>query len=161
MRQPRALTFRPTAFQDGPQIRVKLPSSTGGRDGGMKKRLTMGEARQEVETQRRDGNGVRCASTRGQDRRVSRSFSSHEAHFFGARRTHDHEARRRPRDRKSDRAHIASSDAPEIIQGVAIAIQCGATKAQFDRKVGIHPTAAEEFVTMRDPVPDLDDVEAE
>jgi glutathione reductase (NADPH) len=52
-------------------------------------------------------------------------------------------------------AHMVGSDAPEIIQGVAIAIQCGATKAQFDRTVGIHPTAAEEFVTMRDPVPDL------
>ncbi len=52
-------------------------------------------------------------------------------------------------------AHMVGSDAPEIIQGVAIAIQCGATKAQFDRTVGIHPTAAEEFVTMRDPIPDL------
>ncbi|MBK9262570.1 MAG: glutathione-disulfide reductase [Polyangiaceae bacterium] len=58
-------------------------------------------------------------------------------------------------------AHMVGSDAPEIIQGVAIAIQCGATKAQFDRTVGIHPTAAEEFVTMRDPVPDRDDLEAE
>lgn len=53
-------------------------------------------------------------------------------------------------------AHMVGPDAPEIIQGVAIAIQCGATKAQFDQTVGIHPTAAEEFVTMRDPVPFLD-----
>lgn len=51
-------------------------------------------------------------------------------------------------------AHMVGSDAPEIIQGVAIAVQCGATKAQFDRTVGIHPTAAEEFVTMREPLPD-------
>jgi glutathione reductase (NADPH) len=51
-------------------------------------------------------------------------------------------------------AHMVGSDAPEIIQGVAIAIQCGATKAQFDRTIGIHPTAAEEFVTMRDPIPE-------
>ncbi len=51
-------------------------------------------------------------------------------------------------------AHMVGADAPEIIQGVAIAIQCGATKAQFDATVGIHPTAAEEFVTMRDPIPD-------
>ena len=52
-------------------------------------------------------------------------------------------------------AHMVGADAPEIIQGVAIAIQCGATKAQFDRTVGIHPTAAEEFVTMREPLPDV------
>lgn len=51
-------------------------------------------------------------------------------------------------------AHMVGTDAPEIIQGLAIAVQCGATKAQFDRTVGIHPTAAEEFVTMRDPIPD-------
>jgi len=51
-------------------------------------------------------------------------------------------------------AHMVGTDAPEIIQGIAIAVQCGATKAQFDRTVGIHPTAAEEFVTMRDPIPD-------
>lgn len=51
-------------------------------------------------------------------------------------------------------AHMVGSDSPEIIQGVAIAVQCGATKAQFDRTVGIHPTAAEEFVTMREPLPD-------
>lgn len=60
-------------------------------------------------------------------------------------------------DRASQRvvgAHMVGSDAPEIIQGVAIAVKCGATKAQFDATVGIHPTAAEEFVTMRDPVPD-------
>ena len=40
-------------------------------------------------------------------------------------------------------------DSPEIMQGLAIAINCGATKADFDRTIGIHPTAAEEFVTMR------------
>ena len=40
-------------------------------------------------------------------------------------------------------------DAPEIMQGLAIAIVMGATKADFDRTIGIHPTAAEEFVTMR------------
>lgn len=48
-------------------------------------------------------------------------------------------------------AHMAGADAPEIIQGVAIALRCGATKADFDRTIGIHPTAAEEFVTMREP----------
>ncbi|MEO7328228.1 MAG: FAD-dependent oxidoreductase, partial [Minicystis sp.] len=50
--------------------------------------------------------------------------------------------------------HMVGPDAPEIIQGLAIALQCGVTKAQLDATVGIHPTAAEEFVTMRDPVPD-------
>ena len=42
-------------------------------------------------------------------------------------------------------------DAPEIIQGIAIAIKAKATKADFDSTIGIHPTAAEEFVTMRQP----------
>eukprot|EP00249_Psilotum_nudum_P020078 c27553_g1_i1 orf=267-1724(+) len=46
-------------------------------------------------------------------------------------------------------AAMCGPDAPEIIQGIAIALKCGATKAQFDSTVGIHPTAAEEFVTMR------------
>ena len=57
-------------------------------------------------------------------------------------------------DRASDRvlgAHMVGADAPEIIQGVAIALQAGATKAVFDRTIGIHPTSAEEFVTMRTP----------
>ena len=49
-------------------------------------------------------------------------------------------------------AHMVGLDAAEIIQGVAIAIKMGATKAAFDATVGIHPTAAEEFVTMREPV---------
>ena len=50
-------------------------------------------------------------------------------------------------------AHMVGDDAPEIMQGLAIAIRCGATKQDFDATIGIHPTAAEEFVTMRFPVP--------
>ncbi|MBN8907427.1 MAG: glutathione-disulfide reductase, partial [Rhodospirillales bacterium] len=46
-------------------------------------------------------------------------------------------------------AHMLGEDAPEIMQGLAIAMICGATKADFDRTIGIHPTAAEEYVTMR------------
>jgi len=46
-------------------------------------------------------------------------------------------------------AHMMGEDAPEIIQGIAIAVVMGATKADFDRTIGIHPTAAEEFVTLR------------
>lgn len=46
-------------------------------------------------------------------------------------------------------ASMCGPDAPEIMQGVAVALKCGATKAQFDGTVGIHPSAAEEFVTMR------------
>ncbi len=46
--------------------------------------------------------------------------------------------------------HMVGADAPEIIQGLAIALKCGATKAQFDQTIGVHPTAAEEFVTMRE-----------
>ena len=58
-------------------------------------------------------------------------------------------------DRASDRVvgcHMVGPDAAEIVQGLGIALKCGATKAQFDATVGIHPTAAEEFVTMRTPV---------
>jgi len=47
--------------------------------------------------------------------------------------------------------HMLGPDAAEIIQGVAIAVKCRATKAQFDATIGIHPSAAEEFVTMREP----------
>jgi glutathione reductase (NADPH) len=46
--------------------------------------------------------------------------------------------------------HIVGADAPEIVQGIGIAVKAGLTKAQFDATVGIHPTAAEELVTMRD-----------
>jgi glutathione reductase (NADPH) len=54
---------------------------------------------------------------------------------------------------KTDRVvgcHMLGPDAPEIVQGLAIAVKCGATKAQFDQTIGIHPSAAEEFVTMRE-----------
>jgi glutathione reductase (NADPH) len=57
-------------------------------------------------------------------------------------------------DKASDRVvgiHMMGPDAGEIIQGMAIALKAGATKAMFDSTVGIHPTAAEEFVTMREP----------
>jgi len=57
-------------------------------------------------------------------------------------------------DAESDRvlgAHMVGTDAGEICQGLGIALKMGATKADFDRTVGIHPTAAEEFVTMRTP----------
>lgn len=46
-------------------------------------------------------------------------------------------------------ASMCGPDAPEIMQGIAVALKCGATKAQLDSTVGIHPSAAEEFVTMR------------
>jgi glutathione reductase (NADPH) len=55
-------------------------------------------------------------------------------------------------DSKTDRvlgAHMVGDHAAEIIQGVAIAVKMGATKANFDATVGIHPSSAEEFVTMR------------
>ena len=56
-------------------------------------------------------------------------------------------------DRASDRVvgvHMMGPDAGEIMQGIAIAMRAGATKAMFDTTIGIHPTAAEEFVTMRE-----------
>ncbi|MEM9407862.1 MAG: glutathione-disulfide reductase [Acidobacteriota bacterium] len=49
-------------------------------------------------------------------------------------------------------AHMLGGGAGEILQGIGIAVKMGATKQQFDATVGIHPTAAEEFVTMREPV---------
>ena len=61
-------------------------------------------------------------------------------------------------DRETDRVlgcHMLGTDAGEIIQGLAIALKCRATKAQFDATVGIHPTAAEEFVTMRNKMEEL------
>lgn len=58
-------------------------------------------------------------------------------------------------DKSSDKvigAHMAGPDAGEIIQGIGIAIRAGATKTIFDQTIGIHPTTAEEFVTMREAV---------
>lgn len=58
-------------------------------------------------------------------------------------------------DNASDRVvgvHMVGPEAGETIQGIAIALKAGATKAIFDSTIGIHPTAAEEFVTMREPV---------
>ena len=58
-------------------------------------------------------------------------------------------------DAEDDRvlgAHMVGPDAGEIIQGIGVALKCGATKADFDSTIGIHPTSAEEFVTMRTPV---------
>lgn len=50
--------------------------------------------------------------------------------------------------------HMVGPDAGEIVQGFAVAMKAGATKAIFDSTIGIHPTVAEEFVTMREPVKD-------
>ncbi|UVM74705.1 glutathione-disulfide reductase [Pseudomonas alvandae] len=57
-------------------------------------------------------------------------------------------------DAKSDKVlgcHMVGPDAGEIVQGLAIALKAGATKRDFDETIGVHPTAAEEFVTMRTP----------
>jgi glutathione reductase (NADPH) len=57
-------------------------------------------------------------------------------------------------DKDTDRVlgvHMVGPEAGEIVQGLAVAIKAGATKAVFDATLGIHPTAAEEFVTMRTP----------
>ena len=59
-------------------------------------------------------------------------------------------------DKASDRViglHMVGPDAGEIVQGFAVAMRAGATKAMFDSTIGIHPTVAEEFVTMREPMP--------
>merc|ERR1711935_1047330 len=57
-------------------------------------------------------------------------------------------------DKATDRVigvHVATDGAGEMIQGVGIAVKMGATKADFDATIGIHPTSAEELVTMRTP----------
>jgi len=58
-------------------------------------------------------------------------------------------------DPRTDRVlgcHMAGPEAGEIVQGLAVALRCGVTKAQLDATLGIHPTVAEEFVTLREPV---------
>lgn len=58
-------------------------------------------------------------------------------------------------DAKDDRVlavHMVGADAPEIVQSLAVALTAGASKAHFDRTIAMHPTAAEEFVLMREPV---------
>ncbi|MGH8352987.1 MAG: glutathione-disulfide reductase [Pseudomonas sp.] len=58
-------------------------------------------------------------------------------------------------DAESDRVlgcHMVGPEAGEIVQGLAVALKAGATKQQFDETLGVHPTAAEEFVTMRTPL---------
>ena len=60
-------------------------------------------------------------------------------------------------DKASDKVvgiHMVGTDAGEMMQGFAVAMKAGATKAVFDSTIGIHPTSAEEFVTMREPVAD-------
>ena len=57
--------------------------------------------------------------------------------------------------------HMIGMDAPEIVQGMGVALKAGATKEIFDATVGIHPTAAEEFVTMRSPIRTPREVAAE
>ena len=51
--------------------------------------------------------------------------------------------------------HMVGPDSGEIIQGIGIAIKAGATKKTFDSTIGIHPTSAEELVTMREPRKEL------
>jgi glutathione reductase (NADPH) len=58
-------------------------------------------------------------------------------------------------DAASDRVlgcHVVGPDAPEMVQGFAVAVRAGLTKSDFDRTIGIHPTSAEELVTLRQPV---------
>jgi glutathione reductase (NADPH) len=62
-------------------------------------------------------------------------------------------------ERATDRVvgvHVVGPEAAEIVQGFAVALKCGAKKSDFDATIGIHPTAAEELVTMRERLPDPD-----
>jgi glutathione reductase (NADPH) len=67
-------------------------------------------------------------------------------------------------ERATDRVvgvHMVGPEAGEIVQGLAVAVKCKATKAHFDATIGIHPTAAEEFVTMREPFAPVGAAESE
>jgi len=58
-------------------------------------------------------------------------------------------------DGETDRVlglHVVGPEAAEMVQGFAVAVRAGLTKADFDRTIGIHPTSAEELVTMREAV---------
>lgn len=55
-------------------------------------------------------------------------------------------------DQRVRGVHMVGEGAGELMQGFAVALHCGATKQQFDATIGIHPTVAEELVTMREPV---------
>ena len=73
-----------------------------------------------------------------------------QAFIGGAERTH----MKLLVDAATDRVlavHMIGADAPEIVQSLAAALTAGATKAHFDRTIAMHPTAAEEFVLMREP----------
>ncbi|MDT8267252.1 glutathione-disulfide reductase, partial [Roseomonas sp. DSM 102946] len=67
-------------------------------------------------------------------------------------------------DARTDRLlgiHMLGEDSPEILQGFAVAVVNGLTKAQLDATIGIHPTAAEEFVTLRSPARRAGDMQDE
>ena len=85
----------------------------------------------------------------GQDLDIYESDFGHETHL----ERRDERTYLKMIVRRSDDVvlgiHMVGPDAGEIIQGLGVALIAGATKAQFDATVGIHPTAAEEFVTMR------------
>ena len=78
------------------------------------------------------------------------TFRPMKATLSGRDTPHVHEARGRRHDRPRGRLPIVGPDAGEMIQMVGIAVKMGATKADFDATMAVHPTAAEELVTMRE-----------
>jgi glutathione reductase (NADPH) len=81
--------------------------------------------------------------------------------FYGAR---DRAFMKLVVDREGGRVlgcHVVGPDAPEIIQMAAIAIKMGITKAQWDSTCAVHPTAAEELVTLREPLREAESLAAE
>lgn len=92
------------------------------------------------------------ARTGGRSIDVYRTRFRHMKHTLGGRE--ERTFMKMLVDRETDRVlglHMVGEDAAEIIQGMAVAMKAGATKADFDATIGIHPSAAEEFVTMRHP----------
>ena len=102
--------------------------------------------------------------TEEEARRKHPNLVVYESSFKPMKHTLTHRAERTMMkllvDGEDDRvlaAHMCGPEAGEIIQGLGVAIKARATKADFDATIGIHPTAAEEFVTMREPARELSD----
>ncbi|WP_163835152.1 glutathione-disulfide reductase [Spartinivicinus ruber] len=93
------------------------------------------------------------ASERGYELEIYKTSFRHLKHTLSGR--NERTMMKLIVDKDSQRVlgcHMVGADAGEIIQGLAVAIKAGATKDVFDSTIGIHPTAAEEFVTMREPI---------
>ena len=120
------------------------PTTLRPRDGGQRRLLPAAGRRGRSHR----GGG---APRRTQGRHLPLGVPADEGDLLRRRRAHADEAGGRPASERVLGCHIVGPDAPEMIQMAAIAIKMGVTKAQWDQTCAVHPTAAEELVTMREP----------